>query len=162
MSTLQIRSAGPKDCGTVLSLIRELAVYEKLAHEVVATEATLRASLFENPTGAHAVIAELDGRAVGFALYFFNFSTFIGKPGLYLEDLYVLESERGSGIGLKLLQYLARIALEKDCARMEWSVLDWNRPAIDFYEKLGAKPMSEWTIFRMVEEKFKALAQRKL
>ena len=159
MNSLTIRSAQSKDCATLLSLIRGLAVYEKLAHEVVATEADLRRTLFEKPTGAEAVLAELDGRAVGFALFFHNYSTFLGKPGLYLEDLFVLESERGAGIGLKLLKHLAQIALERGCGRMEWWVLDWNKPAIRFYERLGAKPMDEWTVFRLTEEKIRALAQ---
>lgn len=156
----KIRSATPADSATLLALIRELAVYEKLLDEVVADEAQLRRTLFEAPTGASALIAERAGHAVGFALYFFNYSTFLGRPGLYLEDLYVRETERGSGIGLSLLKRLAQVALEKGCGRMEWSVLDWNTPAIRFYEALGARAMSDWTVFRLTEPHIRTLAAR--
>lgn len=148
---LRIRVAAPGDESLLVELIRELAVYERLSEEVRATPALLAESLFANPSApaAEAVIAEWDGSPAAFALYFYNFSTFLGRPGLYLEDLYVRETCRGRGIGKALLVYLARRALARDCGRMEWSVLDWNEPAIDFYRKLGAKPMSEWTLYRL-------------
>jgi len=153
--SLEIRSARPGDELLLLDLIRELAEYERLADEVEATPGDMAESLFGGGAVAEAVIAEWAGEPVGFALFFRNFSTFVGRPGLYLEDLYVRESERGKGIGKALLLHLAGIARERNYGRMEWSVLNWNQPAIDFYHSLGAKPMDEWTVFRLDE---KALA----
>ena len=149
---LTIRPARPGDESLLLELIHELAVYEKAPEEAVATPELVRKALFgEHPT-AEAVIAEWDGKPAGFALFFHNFSTWLGKPGLYLEDLFVRESMRGKGIGKALLLHLAGIARKRGCGRMEWSVLDWNRPAIDFYKALGAKPQSEWTVYRLDEK----------
>ncbi len=148
--TFQIREATPSDSQVIFSLIQQLAVYEKLENEVVTTAEELENQIFKNKY-AHVLIAEEKGIPVGFALYFFNFSTFVGKPGLYLEDLFVEPEHRGKGYGKKLLIELAKIAVKKQCGRMEWSVLDWNQPAIDFYKSLQAKPMDEWTVFRLTE-----------
>lgn len=146
---LTIRPAGPDDVDELLALIHELAVYEKAPESAVATPELLHRALFgERPT-AEAVIAEWDGKPAGFALFFHNFSTWLGKPGLYLEDLFVREDMRGKGIGKALLLHLAGIARDRGCGRMEWSVLDWNTPAIDFYKALGAEPMDEWTVYRL-------------
>ena len=147
-----LRSAQPGDLAAVLGLIRALADYEKLGHEVVATETQLRQSLFPAngvKPDAYCVIAEVDGTPAGFALYFFNFSTFLARPGLYLEDLFVKPEFRSQGLGKALLLHLAKIANERGCGRMEWAVLDWNQPAIEFYESLGAKRMREWQICRL-------------
>ncbi len=144
-----IRTATVDDVPLILDFIRGLADYEKLAHEVVATEATLRQTLFGATPAAHVVIAEVEGRPAGFALYFFNYSTFLAKPGLYLEDLFVKPEYRGAGTGKALLLHLAKIANTRGCGRMEWSVLDWNEPAIKFYETLGARRMNEWQICRL-------------
>ena len=146
--SIDLRAARPGDESLILGLIRELAEYERLAHEVSATPELLAEYLFGEHAVAEAVIAEQHGVAIGFALFFRNFSTFLGKPGLYLEDLYVRESARGQGIGRALLEHVADIARRRGYGRMEWSVLDWNRPAIDFYESLGARAMSEWTVYR--------------
>lgn len=147
--TLKIRKAAKGDAPLILQFIRELAVYEKLADAVVASDADIDRALFGDNAKAFALVAEWNGEPCGFALYFFNFSTFVGKHGVYLEDLFVRESHRGLGIGKALLARLARIAKENDCGRLEWSVLDWNAPSIAFYKSLGAAPMDEWTIFRM-------------
>jgi GNAT superfamily N-acetyltransferase len=144
----------------ILSFIRELAEYEKLLHEVVATEDGLRETLFGPKPGAEVVVAELDGAPVGFALFFHNYSTFAGRPGIYLEDLYVRPEARGSGVGRELLAHLAALAVERGCARLEWAVLDWNAPAIAFYEKLGAVPMHDWTVFRVSGEPLRRLGAR--
>ena len=144
-----MRAASAADSALILDLIGELAVYEKLSHEMVATEAQLRDTLFGANPAAEVIIGELDGNAVAFALFFHNYSTFVGKRGLYLEDLYVKPHVRGRGIGKMLLSYLANLACERDCGRFEWSVLDWNTPAIEFYHKLGAVAMSEWTTHRV-------------
>ncbi|RFF28908.1 GNAT family N-acetyltransferase [Wenzhouxiangella sediminis] len=154
---LELRAARPGDELLLLDLIRELAEYERLAHEVEATTGDISESLFGGGGVAEAVIAEWEGKAVGFALFFRNFSTFVGRPGLYLEDLYVRETHRGKGIGKALLLHLAGIARKRNYGRMEWSVLDWNQPAIDFYNSLGARPMSDWTVFRLDEEALNAL-----
>lgn len=146
---LTIRSATAHDVGEVLSFIRELAVYEHLEHEVVATEADVHAALFGPRPYAEVALACLDGRPVGFALYFHNFSTFVGKPGIYLEDLFVRPAARGLGAGKLLFAYLARTALERGCARLDWAVLDWNEPSIGFYRSLGAVDQSEWTTYRL-------------
>jgi GNAT superfamily N-acetyltransferase len=157
--TLRIRAAAPGDAPLVVDLIRALAQYEKLAHEAIATPAQLDAALFGTPPKAHALIAEIDGEGIGFALYFFNFSTFLGKAGLYLEDLFVKPHVRGVGAGKALLAELARIAVANDCGRMEWSVLDWNTPSIEFYKALGARPMSDWTTYRLTGDALTRLAQ---
>lgn len=156
--TRRISPATPADVPTILALIRELAEYERLSQAVVATEDDVHASLFGERPRAEALLARENGEVAGFALFFHNYSTFVGRPGLYLEDLFVRPQLRGRGIGRALLSELARVALERDCGRMEWSVLDWNVDAIGFYEKLGAKPMTDWTVFRLAGEPLRALA----
>lgn len=158
--SLVLRPATAADVPLILRFIRELADYEKLAHQVVATEARLAATLFP-PSGApaaHCVLAFVDSTPAGFALYFFNYSTFLAQPGLYLEDLFVSPTFRGRGVGKALLLELARLANARGCGRMEWSVLDWNQSAIDFYRSLGAVPMDEWTVFRLTGEALKRYA----
>ena len=149
--SVTIRPATPADVPLILQFIRELAAYEKLLHEVEADEAQLARTLF--PAGgapvAHCVLAFVDSAPVGFALYFFNYSTFLARPGLYLEDLFVKPEFRRHGLGKALLLHLARLANAHGCGRMEWWVLDWNAPAIGFYQKLGAVPMNDWTVFRL-------------
>ncbi len=147
--TLTIRPATAADLPLIAQLIRDLAEYEKLAHEVRFDEAVLEAKLFGPRPYAEVVIGELDGTPQGFALFFHNFSTFEGRPGIYLEDLFVRPAARGAGLGKALLAHLAALAIERDCARLEWSVLDWNEPAIGFYRKLGARLMDEWTVMRV-------------
>ena len=144
-----IRDADKKDCGLILSFIKELAEYEKLLHEVEATEETLAQSLFSAEPCAKAIIGEFEGQPVGYALFFTNFSTFTGRPGIYLEDLYVSPNMRGKGFGKSLLAYLAKLAQEKNYTRVEWSVLDWNEPSIQFYRSIGAIPMDGWTVQRL-------------
>ncbi len=156
---LRIRPAVEGDVSLILDFIRELAAYERLRHEAVANEATLRETLFGARRYAEVVIAELDGEPVGFALFFHNYSTFLGRPGLYLEDLFVRPESRGRGVGRRLLAHLARIASDRGCGRMEWSVLDWNEPAIRLYRALGARPMDGWTVFRLTEPEIEALAE---
>jgi GNAT superfamily N-acetyltransferase len=146
---LIIRRAAVADVAVILAFIRELAVYEHLEHEVVATEAQVRAALFGPRPYAEVALACRDGQPVGFALYFHNFSTFVGKPGIYLEDLYVRPAARGLGAGKLLFAYLAKTALERGCARLDWAVLDWNEPSIGFYRSLGAIDQSEWTTYRL-------------
>ena len=153
-----IRRANIDDVPTILWFIRQLAIYEKLEHQVVATEDGLRASLFGPRPMAEVVLAEHDGRAVGFALFFPNYSTFLGRPGLYLEDLFVRPEARGFGAGRELLEHLARLAVERGWGRLEWRVLDWNEPSIAFYRKLGAEPLEDWTVFRVTGEALKKLA----
>ncbi len=147
--TISIRPATTADLPLIAQLIRDLAEYEKLAGEVRFDEAVLGEKLFGARPYAEVVIGELNGTAQGFALFFHNFSTFEGKPGVYLEDLFVRPAARGSGLGKALLSHLAMLAVERDCARLEWSVLDWNSPAIGFYQKLGARLMDEWTVMRV-------------
>jgi GNAT superfamily N-acetyltransferase len=147
-----IRPARPGDEPIVLGMIRALAGFEKLEHEVAATEVMLRQALFEEPARAECLLAFEGERPVGFAVFFHNFSTFAGRPGIYLEDLFVLPERRGAGIGKALFEAVARAACERGCARMEWAVLDWNQKAIDFYEKLGARAMDEWTVYRLSGE----------
>lgn len=156
--TIVVRPAVREDTGQILAFIRELAEYEQLAHEAVADEAGLAAQLFGGTPRAEVLIAEVDGAAAGFALFFHNFSTFVGKPGLYLEDLFVRPQYRSLGLGKRLMARLAKIALDRDCGRFEWSVLDWNTPAIDFYRRIGAVGMDEWTVQRVTGDALHALA----
>ncbi len=156
---LTLRFASEPDVPLILHFIRELAEYEKLAHAVVASEDGLRNVMFGARRYAEVVIAEYESAPVAFALFFHNFSTFVGKPGLYLEDLYVEPAMRGKGIGRVLLAFLAKIAVDRDCGRFEWAVLDWNAPAIDFYKHLGAVPVDEWTIFRVSGDALASLAE---
>jgi GNAT superfamily N-acetyltransferase len=149
VAAARISEATEEDVPLILSLIRELAEYEKLSDEVVATEDGLRDSLFGERRYAEVLIAEHGGAPAGFALFFHNFSTFLGKPGLYLEDLYVKPAFRGAGIGKKLLVRLASLAIGRGCGRLEWWVLDWNEPAIGFYRSVGAEPMDDWTVYRV-------------
>ncbi|HMP79832.1 MAG TPA: GNAT family N-acetyltransferase [Pirellulaceae bacterium] len=154
-----IRFAQPTDVDTILTFIRELAEYEKMSDQVVATDQELQGTLFGERPAAEALICEWSGDPVGFAVFFHNYSTFRGRPGLYLEDLYVRPVWRGRGLGRALLQRLALIAVERGCPRMEWSVLDWNQPAIDFYQSLGALPLNDWTVFRLTGESLRRAAQ---
>lgn len=156
--TFTIRPAKPEETGLVLEFIQKLAVYEKCADEVVADEATLYHSLFEEKS-AEVVFAEEDGVVIGFALYFHNFSTFVGRKGLYLEDLFIIPERRGLGYGKALLKYLANLAVECNCGRMEWICLDWNKPALTVYRSIGAVPMDEWTVQRLDEEALKRFAK---
>lgn len=156
--TITIRRAEPHEVPLILGFIRDLAEYEKLSHEVVATEESLRQTLFGPRPYAEVVFACLDGEPVGFALFFHNYSTFLGQPGIFLEDLFVRPQARAHGIGKRLLQWLARTAIERHCGRLEWNVLDWNAPAIGFYRKLGARPLDEWTTFRLTGAELQTLA----
>jgi GNAT superfamily N-acetyltransferase len=156
----EIRPATEDDVPIILSLIRELAEYERLSHEVVATEGLLRESLFGERRGAEVLIACCKGAPAGFALFFHSFSTFLGRPGIYLEDLYVKPEFRGRGIGRALLAHLARLAKGRGCGRLEWAVLDWNEPAIKLYKSIGAAPMDEWTVYRVTGEALETLATR--
>lgn len=158
MEKLIFRQAEEADCGLVLEFIRQLAEYEKMLPEVVATEQLLHRALFQDRR-AEVIFALEDGVEVGFALYFHNFSTFVGRSGLYLEDLFVKPAYRGRGYGKALLKYLAKIAVERGCGRFEWVCLDWNRPSIDFYRSLGAEPQEEWTIYRLTGEALQKLAE---
>jgi GNAT superfamily N-acetyltransferase len=158
MPRIEIRTATPDDVPLIFALIGELAEYEKLSHEVVATEEQIRATLFGDRAVAEVVIASLDGTPVGFALFFPNYSTFLGRPGLYLEDLFVRPDARGFGVGRELLEHLARLAVDRGWGRLEWRVLDWNEPSIAFYRKLGAEPLEDWTVFRVTGEALKKLA----
>lgn len=147
--SLTIRPATPDDAELILRFITELAIYEKAEHEVKTDAAGIRDSLFAEGSTAHGLICENDGQPIGYAVYFFNYSTWLGKHGLYLEDLYVSSQARGIGAGKALLRHLAQLAVARGCGRFEWSVLDWNTPAIDFYESFGARPQSEWTTYRL-------------
>ncbi len=158
MRKLSLRFAEENDCEKILFFIRELASYEKMSDEVVATEKLLHEWLFEKHI-AEVIFACENGEEVGFALFFHNFSTFLGRAGIYLEDLYVMPEFRGKGYGKALLKQLARIAEERGCGRLEWWCLDWNRPSIDFYLSLGAVPMEDWTVFRITGDTFKELAK---
>ncbi len=157
--TLSIRPATRADLPLIAQFIRDLADYEKLAHEVRFDEATLGEKLFGARPYAEVVIGEIDGAAQGFALFFHNFSTFEGRPGIYLEDLFVRPEARGSGLGKALLAHLAKLCVERGCARLEWSVLDWNAPAIGFYQGLGARMMDEWTVMRVDGDALTELAR---
>jgi GNAT superfamily N-acetyltransferase len=156
---LVIRPAAIVDLPVILQLIRELAEYERAPNDVVATEEGLREVLFGTRPSAEVLLALAGNQSVGFAVFFHNFSTWLGRPGLYLEDLFVRPAERGKGYGRALLVDLAKIARERGCGRMEWAVLNWNEPAIEFYRKLGAKPMDEWTVFRLTRDGITKLAQ---
>ena len=154
-----IRRATVADVGTILNLIRELATYERAPNQVTATAEQLVDVLFGKKRAAEVLLAFEREEPVGFAVYFYNFSTWLGRPGLYLEDLFVRPEQRGKGFGRALLVELAKIARDRGCGRMEWAVLDWNEPAIDFYRKLGAKPMDEWTVFRLTRDGIERLAE---
>jgi GNAT superfamily N-acetyltransferase len=156
----EIRSATEDDVSLILALIKELAGYERLSHEVVATEEALRDSLFGERRVAEALLGYLGGDPAGFALFFHNFSTFLGRPGIYLEDLYVRPEFRGAGVGRALLVHIAGLARDRNCGRLEWSVLDWNEPAIGFYRRIGASPVSGWTVYRVTGEALEELAAR--
>lgn len=160
MSRIQLRSAQPDDVALILGLIHELAVYEKLSDQAVATPEDLHTHLFGPRPVAEVLIGELDGEAQGFALFFPNFSTFLGKPGIYLEDLYVREHVRSAGLGKALLARLAQLAVERGCGRLEWSVLDWNEPALGFYRRLGARAQDDWTTYRLSGAALSELAKQ--
>ena len=160
MTEIRIRSASKEDVPLILDLIRELAEYERLSHEVVATQDSLREWLFGGRPVAEVLIGEYDGKPAAFALFFHNFSTFLGKPGIYLEDLYVRPEFRGRGMGKSMLARLAMLARERGCGQLEWSVLDWNEPSIGFYRSLGAVPMEGWTVHRVAGEALEELADR--
>jgi GNAT superfamily N-acetyltransferase len=153
-----IRPAAPAEVTVIAELIRALAEYERLSHEVVLDESLLRDHLFGPRPFAEVVLAEHGGEIVGFALFFHNYSTFLGRPGIYLEDLFVRPEHRGAGHGKALLAHLGRLAVERGCGRLEWSVLDWNEPSIAFYKSLGATPMDEWTVYRLTGDALSALA----
>lgn len=155
----ELRPATEADTPALAALIRELAVFERLEHLMVATPEDLSRHLFGPRSAAEAVVAEVDGRVVAFALFFGNFSTFLGKPGLYLEDLYVQPAHRGSGLGKALLKHLGRLAVERGCGRFEWCVLDWNRHAIEFYEAMGATVLPDWRLCRVTGEALQRFAQ---
>jgi GNAT superfamily N-acetyltransferase len=162
INNLDIRQATVDQTPLILKLIKELAVYEKLLDLVVTTEEDLKDTLFGNNKAAEVVIGYYNNKPVGYALFFYNYSSFAGRPGLYIEDIYVRQEHRGKGFGKAFLIYLARIAKERKCGRMEWAVLDWNEPSIKFYKKLGAVPMDEWTVFRLTRDAFENLADTKL
>lgn len=158
MAELTFRYAEKKDCGLILYFIKELASYEKMLDEVVATEELLQEWIFEKKK-AEVIFACEEGREIGFALFFHNFSTFLGKSGIYLEDLYVMPEYRNKGYGKAMLKKLAQIAVERGCGRLEWWCLDWNQPSIEFYLSLGAEPMKEWTVYRIAGDTLKKLSQ---
>lgn len=157
-----IRPAAPENVPVILGLVRELAEYEKLSHEVTATEELLRRNLFGERRHAEAILVWTEEKCAGFALFFHNFSTFLGKPGIYLEDLYVRPEFRGRGYGRAMMIHLARLARERDCERFEWAVLNWNQPSLEFYRSIGALPMSDWTIQRVVGTALEQLAEQKM
>jgi GNAT superfamily N-acetyltransferase len=158
MAQLTLRPAEPADCTQILTFIRGLAEYEREPGAVEATEAHLEHTLFADEPKVFGIMAELDGAPAGFAVYFYNYSTWLGRHGLYLEDLFVDPALRGRGVGLALLRHLAAIAVAEGCGRFEWMVLDWNEPAIDFYRGAGAVPMDEWTVYRLSGEALRAFA----
>lgn len=160
LAGLLLRFADEADAELILDMIRGLAEFERLSHEVVADADTLRRFLFGRQPAAEVLIAEYEGQPAGFALFFHNFSTFIGRPGIYLEDLFVKPEFRGKGIGREVLGFLARLAVERGCGRLEWAVLDWNARAIDFYKRLGARPLEDWTVFRLGGSDLKEFARR--
>lgn len=156
---MTIRPATPDDLPTLLRFIRELAAFEQLADQVQADESTLARSLFGPAAKAYALLAEIDGEAAGMCIYFYNFSTFLGRPGIYIEDIYVSPAHRSHGLGRAFFTYLAEKAVAEECGRVEWWVLDWNQRAIDFYTRLGAEPMDAWTVYRLEGETIARLAQ---
>ena len=156
----QIKQAEREDTPLVLDFIKQLAEYERLSHMVVATEGRLEKYLFGKDRIAEVIIGYDQGKPVGFALYFYNFSTFLCRPGIYLEDIFVMEEFRGKGFGKAMLTYLAKLAVEKDCGRLEWAVLDWNEPSIEFYKSLGARMLDEWIINRVSGDSLHKLAAR--
>lgn len=158
IENLKIRETEEEDCKLILSLIHEIAKYEKMENEVIATEESLMESIFKN-NRAEAVILELDEEPVGYAIYFYNFSTFIGRSGLYLEDIFIKKEYRGRGIGKEVFKFLGKKAREEGCKRMEWSCLNWNEPSIKFYKSLGAVPMDEWTVYRLTEQEIIKLSE---
>ena len=158
IDNLKIRETNEKDCELILSLIKEIAEYEKMSNQVIATEETLLEYIFKN-NRAEVVILELDKNPIGYALFFYNFSTFVGRSGLYLEDIFIKNEFRGRGIGKEVFKFLAKKAREEGCKRMEWVCLDWNEPSINFYKSLGAIPMDEWTIYRLNEKEIKKLSE---
>ena len=158
MEPITIRRAEEKDAALILHFIRQLAIYEKMEDQVVATEELLKEWIFEKQA-AEVLFAVADGQEVGFALFFHNYSTFLGRAGIYLEDLFVMPAHRGKGCGKALLKKLASIAVERGCGRLEWSCLDWNQPSIDFYRSLGAVPMDDWTVYRVTGDTLRALAE---
>ena len=158
---LKIRKAEGSDAPLILGFIKDLAEFEKLSHEVVATEEKIRKTVFEKKGAEVWIVENASSNAVGFALCFQTYSTFLAKPGLYMEDLFVLPEERGKGYGTKLLKFLAQTAIERDYGRFEWSVLNWNRKAIDFYEKIGARPQNEWTVYRLAGKDLEVFAKDK-
>ena len=159
VAVLNIRPATVADAGLILHFIRELAIYEKAEHEVLASVADIEQSLFAEGSPAHALICSRDGVPIGYAVYFFSYSTWLGRQGLYLEDLYIAPEQRGGGAGKQLLRHLAQLACTRGCARLEWSVLDWNEPAIQFYQSLGAKPQDEWIRYRLAGEELRSFAE---
>ncbi len=161
VNQLSIRQAVVEDAALILHFVRELAIYEKAEHEVLATEQTIKETIFSNDSHVNAIICEQDGHPLGMAIYFYNYSTWLAKPGLYLEDLYVSLEHRGKGAGKLLLKKMAQIALEKGCGRFEWSCLDWNKPSRDFYESIGAKSQDEWVGYRMSGQTLIDFAEQK-
>ncbi len=158
MSRIEIRPATAEDAGLIIRFITDLAIYEKAEHEVLATESDIKKSLFASDSTTSAIICNINNEPAGFAVYFFNYSTWLGQRGLFLEDLYVSPEYRGTGAGKALLKYLAKIALSKNCGRFEWNVLDWNEPAIQFYQSIGAKPQDEWVGYRLTGKALEELA----
>lgn len=157
--TFAIRPAVPSDAALIHAFITDLAIYEKAEHEVLASVADIEQSLFAEGSPAHALICSRDGVPIGYAVYFFSYSTWLGRQGLYLEDLYIAPAQRGGGAGKQLLRHLAQLACARGCARLEWSVLDWNEPAIQFYQSLGAKPQDEWIRYRLAGEELRSFAE---
>lgn len=155
---MKIRKALHEDADVIFGLIKELAIYEKAGHEVLTSVEEIRQTLFGKEARARALLAEVDGEAVGYAVYFYNYSTWLGKNGIYLEDVYVTPEYRKQGIGKALLKFVARTAVDESCGRFEWAVLDWNTPAIEFYESLGAMAQDEWTIYRLSGDKLRNFA----
>jgi GNAT superfamily N-acetyltransferase len=160
MENLKIREAIEDDTQLILSLIKEIAEYENMSNEVIATGETLRESIFEN-NRAEVVLIDLDNKTIGYAVYFYNFSTFIGRNGLYIEDIFIKKEARGKGIGKEIFKFLGKKAKEEGCKRMEWACLNWNEPSIKFYKSLGAVPMDEWTTYRLTEKEIEKLTELK-
>ena len=157
-NNLVIRNAKEEDVSTLLELIKEIAEYEKMSDQVIATEETLMESIFKN-NRANALILEIDNKKIGYCIYFYNFSTFIGRNGIYIEDIFIKKEYRGNGFGSEIFKFLAKKAKEEGCKRIEWSCLDWNEPSIKFYKSLGAVPMDEWTVYRLTEKEIIKLSE---